>query len=307
MRQSRHAHHAAFEVSRTVAVRRVGDLCQPPRRLDDEGRARVRPAPSATFVFDDRDPSPTKLTGSETRGAGLCTRMGESTSSGPPIRWILPIWLRDSAADPQIRPARRTRIRATMQSAEHNKQENSAQALSKTFDHKENNGSSPVAQRVRSARGLRGLGRARGARDAPPLQREELADDTRATLLAQLSTLAAAQPLATKVDEALLRRDHRELRARRHLPQQQRVPLRSWLARAGTGLPPHKPRLGTVGRWGMSDKKCNKKSCVQHLVMLLLLWLFCFCFVMVVFLLLFFTTGCARVYIIFWFKSHRYK
>ena len=93
-----------------------------------------------------------------------------------------------------------------MQSAEHNKQENGALALSKTFDHKENNGSSPVAQRARFARGLRGLGRAHGARDAPPLQREELSHDTGATLLAQLSTLAAAQPLATKVDEALLRR-----------------------------------------------------------------------------------------------------
>ena len=43
-------------------------------------------------------------------------------------------------------------------------------------------------------------------------QRKELADDTRATLLAQLSTLAAAQPLATKVDEALLRRRARAAR-----------------------------------------------------------------------------------------------
>ena len=93
-----------------------------------------------------------------------------------------------------------------MQSAEHNKQENGALALSKTFDHKENNGSSPVAQRARSARGLRGLGRAHGARDAPPLQREEQSDDTRATPLDQLAALAAAQPPALKVDAALLRR-----------------------------------------------------------------------------------------------------
>ena len=89
-----------------------------------------------------------------------------------------------------------------MQSAEHNKQENGALALSKTFDHKENNGSSPVAQRLRSARGLRGLGRARAARDAPLLQREELADDTRATPLDRLAALAAAPPTALRLDEA---------------------------------------------------------------------------------------------------------
>ena len=99
-----------------------------------------------------------------------------------------------------------------MQSAEHDEQENGALALSKTFDHKENNGSSPVAQRVHSARGLRGLGRARAARDAPPLQREERSDDTRATPLDQLAALVAAQPLATKVDEALLRRRARAAR-----------------------------------------------------------------------------------------------
>jgi len=99
-----------------------------------------------------------------------------------------------------------------MQSAEHHEQDSASLALSKTFDHKENNGSSPAAQRLRSARGLRGLGLSRAARDAPPPQREELADDTRATPLDQLATLAALQRPVLKVDAALLRRRARAAR-----------------------------------------------------------------------------------------------
>ena len=110
------------------------------------------------------------------------------------------------------RPARRTRIRATMQSAERNKQENAAEAASEPFDNKENNGSSSVAQRLLSARGLRLLGRARGARDAPLQQREERSDDTHATRLDQLATLAAAQPPALEVDASILRRRARAAR-----------------------------------------------------------------------------------------------
>ena len=93
-----------------------------------------------------------------------------------------------------------------MQSAEHHQQENSALALSKTFDHQENNGAAPVRPSLRSAGRPRGLGHAGGARDAPPLQRAELADDTRATPLDQLAALAAAQPPALKVDASQLRR-----------------------------------------------------------------------------------------------------
>jgi len=90
-----------------------------------------------------------------------------------------------------------------MQSAEDHTQQSCAQSLSKTFDHKENNGSSPVA-RVRDAqprRAFAALGAARDAVEEPQREIIELSDGERAELLAYLAEEAATKPTALKVDQ----------------------------------------------------------------------------------------------------------
>ena len=63
-----------------------------------------------------------------------------------------------------------------MQSAEDHQQDCAALELSKTCNNKENNDSSSVRPRLRSAGRLRGLGHASAARDAPERKCIELSD-----------------------------------------------------------------------------------------------------------------------------------
>ena len=86
-----------------------------------------------------------------------------------------------------------------MQSAEDHQQDCAALELSKTCNNKENNDSSSVRPRLRSAGRLRGLGHAGGARDAPERKCIELSDGEHAELLAYLAEQQATQPTALKV------------------------------------------------------------------------------------------------------------
>ena len=92
-----------------------------------------------------------------------------------------------------------------MQSAEDHQQDCAALELSKTCNNKENNESSSVRPRLRSAGRLRGLGHAGGARDAVEPHREiiELSDRDRDALHkgAQLA-LRETKAKAPKVAQA---------------------------------------------------------------------------------------------------------
>ena len=86
-----------------------------------------------------------------------------------------------------------------MQSAEHDEEDSAALALSKTSNNKENNDSSSVRPRLRSAGRLRGLGHASAARDAPELEIIELSDGERDALRRAELALEQTQPTAPKV------------------------------------------------------------------------------------------------------------
>ena len=80
-----------------------------------------------------------------------------------------------------------------MQSAEDHEQDCAALELSKTCNNKENNDSSSVRPRLRSAGRLRGLGHAGSARDAPERKCIELSDGEHAELLAYLAEQQATR------------------------------------------------------------------------------------------------------------------